>query len=96
VSGLGLDYDRVAGLDALAGIVAVETFSGIFESDLENVGILLLAYALEVIVVLKLAASLTICTHKVVVLLAGDGTTSAAVKFYILVLVHCCSVDAIV
>ena len=58
--GCGLYHNKVSGLDALAGSVHVDALAGVLETDLEVAVPLLLGYALEGIIYLKLAAALTV------------------------------------
>ena len=60
MAGLRLHDDQVAGLDALAGCIDIKAFAGILEAYFEQISVLFLADALEVVVHLQLAATLAV------------------------------------
>jgi hypothetical protein len=71
-----LDNNEITGLDALTGLIAINALTGILESDLEIVLVLLLIHTCKPVIDLKLAATLAICTIKLARLFALYGATA--------------------
>ena len=83
----GLDYHHVPYLDVLSGGIGIDALARILETDLEKTVIHFLGDALQPVIVLELAASLTVGAHRLSASrIAGYGAATVAIELYRLVI----------